>query len=168
MIRLLTSFEERCLSCADKFLPFAAPTLRRHRRVLRYIAAGGTAAAVDLGLLYVLTDWLGIYYLFSSVLAFLVAFCVSFVLQKFWTFGERTQKGMHAQAALYFVITGGNVAVNAGLMYFFVDVVGFWYLFAQIVAGATIACYSFALYRLFVFKNAPDLHETSSYNPEGR
>ena len=112
----------------------------------------GTAAAVDLWLLYVLTEWLRLHYLLSAVLAFIVAFFVSFILQKFWTFGDHSTDKLHSQAALYFVVAALNLLLNTLLLYFFVDVMGFWYIFAQILASGLIACESFFISRSFIFR----------------
>lgn len=151
MVRFFLFCEERCLAIVDRHFPRLGPPLRRYHRVIKYVIAGGTAATVDLGLLYLLTDIAGFHYLVSATLAFVVAFVVSFTLQKFWTFGDETRDRMHVQATVYFVIAVANVGINAGLMYLFVSVFGIWYFLAQIIAGAAIACYNFLIYRRFVF-----------------
>ena len=70
-------------------------------RFLRFLISGGTAAVVDLLFLYVLTDGIHMWYLLSSVLAFLAAFSVSFTLQKRWTFRDRSNDRLHVQAPVY-------------------------------------------------------------------
>lgn len=136
----------------DRRAPHLGVLLRRYQRVSKYVVAGGTAAAVDLGLLYFLTDVIGFHYLVSATLAFIVAFFVSFTLQKFWTFGDEDMDRIHSQLVAYLVIAIVNILVNVGLMYLFVSVIGIWYFFAQILAGATIACYGFLLYRHVIFR----------------
>ncbi len=130
--------------------------MRRHARVWRYLAAGGSAAAVDLGLLYALTEFFGLHYLFSAVLAFIVAFCVSFFLQKFWTFQDPSVERVHAQVALYFVIAVANLGLNTLLMFLFVEKLHLWYFGAQIIVGALLACGSFFISRHIVFKTSTE------------
>ena len=122
-----------------------------HRRAVKYIVSGGTAASVNFALLYFFTDTLGIWYLISAVLSFVVAFVVSFCFQKFWTFGDRSTEGMHSQAAVYLIVALVNLGINTALIYIFVEFVGIHYLVAQIMAGVIIACESFFVYRKFVF-----------------
>lgn len=153
MVRFFLFCEERCLAVLDRRAPRLGALLRRYQRVIKYITAGGTAAVVDLGMLYALTDGAGLHYLLSATIAFLLAFGVSFTLQKFWTFGHDDMTRVHAELALYLAVAVVNLFVNAGLMYVFVEVVGIWYLFAQILTGATIACYGFLLYRHVIFKH---------------
>ena len=123
-----------------------------HTKVLRFLIAGGIAVSVDLGLLYLFTDIFGIWYLLSSVLAFILAFLVSFTLQKFWTFRDRERAGMHSQMGIYFLISVSNLCLNTLIVYFGVDVVGLHYLVAQIIASLLIACGSFFIYQRFVFR----------------
>ena len=151
MISFLKECEGFCHSFVERHMPTCAPFMRRYERVWRYLAAGGSAAVVDLGLLYAFTEWFGLHYLLSAVLAFIAAFCVSFFLQKFWTFQDHSVERVHAQVVLYFVIAVGNLGLNTLLMYFFVEQLHFWYFSAQIIVGALIACGSFFIARNFVF-----------------
>lgn len=166
MVRFFIFCEEHTLAFIDRFSPRLGALARTYRRVIKYICAGGTAAAVDLGILYALTDFFGVHYLVSATLAFLVAFGVSFTLQKFWTFGNEDMKRVHAQLALYLTIAVINLFVNAGFMYFLVDIVGIWYFLAQIIVGATIACYGFFLYRHVIFRK-PRIHADGNADIRG-
>lgn len=121
-------------------------------KILRYLVAGGIAAAVDLSILYFLTTILGIWYLFSAIIAFLFAFGVSFYLQKFWTFADRSVDRLSSQMIFYFIITSINLSLNTLLMFAFVDGLHWPYLFAQIIVSALIAGESFFVYQKFIFK----------------
>lgn len=162
MIPFLKGCEEFCHSFVAEHFPVCAPFMRRYERVWRFLVAGSSAAAVDLGLLYVLTEWTGLHYLLSAVLAFIVAFCVSFFLQKFWTFQDHSVERVHSQVVLYFVIAVGNLGLNTLLMYFFVEKLHLWYFSAQIIIGALLACGGFFVARNFVFRkhgsNADEEH----------
>jgi putative flippase GtrA len=121
-------------------------------RVLKYLISGSIATAVDLGLLYVLTDWLGVWYLASAVIAFLIAFVVSFTLQKFWTFDDDRTHVLVQQAGLYFAIVCGNLCINTVGMFLLVQKFHIWYLLSEVIMLGLIACMSFFLYQRFVFQ----------------
>ena len=133
----------------------------KNKIYIKYIISGGTAAGVDLGLLFIMTDLLKIWYIASATIAFLIAFFVSFTLQKFWTFRDNSTEGVYKQMSLYFAVGIANLFLNAGLMYVLVDVVRLWYMLAQVVAGVFVASWSFLIYKIFIFKNQP-----SGANPE--
>jgi putative flippase GtrA len=122
--------------------------------IFRYIVSGGTAAVVDLGLLYILYDVMEIHYLTAAILAFLCAFVVSFTLQKFWTFRNTSRENMHAQVVAYLGSSLLGLALNTLLMYIFVDLLSVHVLLAQVFAGAMVACCTFFIARV-VFRAKP-------------
>ena len=126
-----------------------------YTRVFRFLLSGGIALGTDLAFLFLFTDVFGMWYLASAIMAFILAFIVSFSLQKFWTFGDHSQEGLHMQIGVYFLVAIINLALNTLLVYLFVEWTGLYYLFAQVVASALIAIESFFAYQHFVFKKNP-------------
>jgi putative flippase GtrA len=120
-------------------------------RIFRFLLSGGAALGTDLVFLYLFTDIFGIWYLVSSVLAFVLAFVVSFSLQKFWVFGDSSHDGIQKQASIYFVVAIINLFLNTFLVYEFVEQFKLFYLLAQIAASALIAIESFFVYQHFIF-----------------
>lgn len=120
-------------------------------KVFRYLVSGGVTAGVQLGLFYLLTDILGIWYLASSTVAVAAAITVSFLLQKFWTFENRDLSEVQSQAAKFLTLSLCNFAVNAALMYSFVDVLQLQHMVAQILSMAIIAAYGFFIYKYLIF-----------------
>lgn len=125
--------------------------LLEYKQIIKYLIAGGTATSVDLVLLYILTDILGVWYLISASLAFAIAFFVSFFLQKFWTFRDEDKEVMYKQMGVYLAVALTNLVLNATLMYVFVDGFKIWYMLAQIIASGLIACESYFIYQLLIF-----------------
>ena len=121
------------------------------KQLARYVISGGTAATVNLILLYVLTDYLAIWYLFSTMLAYVVSFFVSFFLQKFWTFRDSRKDQINRQLVIYACIAGFGLGFNVLLMYFLVDILHIWYMFSQIIVGFILAFCNFLFYKFFVF-----------------
>ncbi len=118
---------------------------------LKYIISGGTAAGVDLVLLYALTDIFGLWYLLSAILAFIAAFFISFYLQKFWTFSDNSREKILKQMILYFMVGLINLCINTLGMYILVDKLEVMYVLAQIIMGALIAISSFLIYKFIIF-----------------
>lgn len=120
-------------------------------KIVRYILSGGTAAFTNLFILFILVHFLRIHYLLASAVAFSLAIIVSFTLHKFWTFENKDLARAHFQFGMYLITALANLAVNLFLMYIFVEWLGFWYLYAQLFAGAMIAVASYFSYQAFVF-----------------
>lgn len=126
-------------------------------RPLRYLLSGGTAAVVNLVLLALFVEVLGLWYLAAAMLAFTLALLVSFTLQKFFTFADQmgTRSTLTRQFSVYTTVALANVAINTLLVYLLVERLRLHYLASQIAASAAIALYSFFVYRAVFFKNVP-------------
>jgi dolichol-phosphate mannosyltransferase len=123
-------------------------------KVIRFLVSGTTAAAVNVGTLFVLVHYLGVYYLIASILAFLTSVALGFTLQRFWTFRDRASGPIHRQFAGYAVVTTMNLGINTIVVYVLVEYAGVWYLLAQIAGGLLIAVTGYLAYHFFVFTPA--------------
>jgi glycosyltransferase involved in cell wall biosynthesis/putative flippase GtrA len=132
--------------------PTAAKRKIMSAKIIRYIFSGGLAAVTNLVLLWLFIYEFHIFYLLSTILAFVFAFCVSFVMQKFFTFQDHGKEGVHGQAAIYLVVTGINLLINTGLMYLFVDKAHVNPIVSQIVIAVILAIESYVVYGMFIFK----------------
>lgn len=120
--------------------------------ITRFVISGGLATATNLAVLAVLVHALHVWYVPASAFAFLVAFGVSFTLQKFWTFGDDRTHLLRRQAIIYFCIVLCNLVINTALVYAFVEYLRFMPLIAQALASLIVAFESFFAYRFLVFK----------------
>ena len=82
----------------------------RHK-IVRYGIAGCIAVGTHIMVLYVLTEFLNVWYLYSSLTAFCAACVVGFLLQKFWTFENVNIHRVHKQAILH-VAPSSIVCIN--------------------------------------------------------
>ena len=119
--------------------------------IIRYIISGGTSAFFNLATFFCLYHFLHIYYLFASIIAFILAFFVSLILQKFWTFRDHSRENMHIQIGKYFLASIFGLAINTGLLYIFVDGLHAHPLIGQILAGGLTACCTFPISRRYIF-----------------
>lgn len=118
----------------------------------RFLISGGIGTVLNLMMVYLLTDIMGIWYLYSTTIAFVISFFVSFTLQKFFTFQDHALDTIRAQAPKYLAVALINMGLNALSMYLLVERFGFHYLIAQICTIATISIESFLVYHYIVFK----------------
>lgn len=119
--------------------------------LVRFLISGGTAALTLFVLLYLFTEVIGIWYLFSSMLAFVGAFSVSFTLHKFWTFRDSALHRAPKQAILHLMVGLGNLVCNVTFLYVFVEYAHIHYLLAQFVSAGLLAVVSFFIYKHGIF-----------------
>jgi glycosyltransferase involved in cell wall biosynthesis/putative flippase GtrA len=118
---------------------------------LRYFICGVTSAAFNIMSLYLFTDTFGIWYLYSSALAFLLALILSFVLQKFVVFRDKETGRTQYQFSKFFIAALLGVITNTAIMFVCVDTLGIWYIFSQVIAGFFVMIQNFILYKFFIF-----------------
>jgi putative flippase GtrA len=120
--------------------------------LIRYLLSGGTAAAFNVGILFLLVQYGNFHYLQASIMAYLIAIAVSFTLQKFWTFQDKPIHDIRSQFFRYILIVFANLGLNTFIMYLFVTKFGVWYIFAQIMTTGLVAVTGYFGYKYFVFK----------------
>jgi len=134
---------------------FALKKVMENIKVIKFLIAGGTATFTTFFFLYLFTEAFHLWYLFSSILAFLIAAVVSFTLQKFWTFKGNQEHSSHKQFLIFLSFGTFGLGLNALSMFLLVDKFGLWYMLAQFITAAGIAVMNFFFYKLVVFKEKP-------------
>lgn len=126
---------------------------RALKRFLQYSAIGAGTFAFDLLLLFLFTDILGVYYLISVAVAFLLAVSLNYHLSRRFVFkgSKRSQVGGY----VYFIAIAlvGMVLVT-GAMYVMVELLGIYYLLARVVVACVTGVWNYLLNLFFNFKVA--------------
>lgn len=133
----------------DKILLFLKS---EYKTLFRYLVSGLLVMITDLVVLFFLVNFLKWWYLLASIVAFAVAFFVSFILQKWWTFSDRSTHLILKQLGQYALTSSGNLAVNTGLMWLLVDRLKIAYLWSQIITVGLVSIILFFIYRYGIFK----------------
>ena len=121
-------------------------------KIIRFLFSGAVGAGTNLLILFVLTHYLGLYYVVSVIISFIIATTVSFIMQKYWTFQDNSKEVIHNQALIFTIVSGINLIINTAIVYSFVEFAHFHYLIGQIFASIIVAFESFFIYKIFIFK----------------
>lgn len=111
------------------------------KRIARFGLVGLSGIFVNMGLLYTLTEFAGLYYLISAAIAIEVSIMNNFIWNDIWTFGatdnlrfeHKTSRFLSFQA-----VSMGGLLVNVAILFALSDVAGVYYLFANL-AGIFVA-----------------------------
>lgn len=123
-------------------------------RLVRFFISGATGAVVHIGVLTFLVELAQLHPVPASAGGFIVAFGISFTLQKYWTFKNNQEGAAGRQMAIYFGIQVMNLLLNMLAMYVFVEIFRFQYQISQILVIGAIAIEAYVLYKKFVFITA--------------
>lgn len=125
--------------------------------IVRYLISGGTSALINLGVLSALYYVFGVYYLYAAIIASVIAFFVSLILHKFWTFEDFSRTNMYTQVGKYMMTSLFGLLLNTIFLYVLVDYFHLYVYIGQIIAGGSVACITFFISRGLVFKGKKDL-----------
>ena len=120
---------------------------RTFQQVLRYLIAGGAGMIFYYIPLYVLTEFVGVWYLFSAAVGAVLSFLVNFILKKFWAFGNDDRLTMRRELAHYLVLSVVLVVSNLGALFLLVEFARLPYLFAQVLLSTVLTPVAFLLTR---------------------
>lgn len=121
-----------------------------HRQFLQSIVAGGFMAVFYLMLVYVFTEYLGLWYMLSVFLAYACALVANFSLLKAIFVGG-VRKTTH-ELFLYATLVIANFFFNEFASYLLVEKLHLWYMLAQLLIVGTLAIANFFAYRSHVFQ----------------
>lgn len=134
-----------------KLFIFGVNYIRRNwHQLWRYSTVGLLSAVIDFGILYLLTDKLGFYYLISATISFIVAASFNYYLNRTWTF--KVGGGLAKQAGIFLLIAGSGVLLNNLILFLLVEFGDWWYIYAKIIATCIVTIGNFLGNKYFTFK----------------
>lgn len=121
------------------------------RQFVRYGLVGGLAFVVDFAALFVLTEYLGLHYLLSASLSFLLGLVTNYLFCIAWIFDYRALANRAHEFLVFFVIGIVGLLLNNLLMFALTEYLGLHYLFSKVAAAAAILLLNFSLRRSLLF-----------------
>lgn len=117
-------------------------TRERMLEIIRFCFVGGVSFLMDYGILFALTEFAGVYYLYSSAISFSVTVVFNYWLCVIYVFKDARKQS--ARRAIIFFGTGVvGLLLNQLCMWFFVDVAGLYYMIAKIFATAIVTIWNY-------------------------
>lgn len=124
----------------------------RLRQAARFCVGGAAGVITYYTTLYCLTEYLGVWYIASATIGFILNIGLNFTLQKFWTFQNKDTRKIRRQIVLYVAVTVSFLIGNAVFLYLMVQYLHMWYIGAQMILTVIISIISFTISGK-IFKN---------------
>jgi putative flippase GtrA len=119
-------------------------------QISRFSLVGAFSVTTYYALFYGLTEYAHVWYIASAMVAFGGYYVVSFTLQKYWAFRNRSKERIRQQLAQFSLMAVGNWILNTSLLYVLVEYFGMWYLLAQGILTVVVSIIAyFALRWIF-------------------
>ncbi len=122
------------------------------KQAAKYYAVGASGVLVNLGLLFYLTEYVGLWYFLSYTLAISASITSNFILNKFWTFRD----SINSQRTIVMYVKFSSVsflgmAIQLGSVYFLVESLSIYYMLAALISISIAGAINFIINRSWTF-----------------
>lgn len=119
---------------------------------MRFFILGGALTVLEWLGFFVLTYYLGVHYLLSSIVMFVVISALGIVVYRKCVFGASQMSARNEVATTYAINTAG-ICINTIILWILVDFMHMEAMLGKIVASFLVAFFGFFMRKKFVYKN---------------
>ena len=120
------------------------------KQLFRFGIVGGIAFLIDYSVLFICTEYLGIYYLISSFISFKVSTVFNYIASVRWVFDVDQKKSQRRNFALFIVFSVIGLGINQCIMWFGVEKLDLYYMLVKIGATAIVMVFNFVTRKMFL------------------
>ena len=126
------------------------------KQFIKFSMIGSTSAVIHFSILYAVTEWLGVWYLISNGIGFIVSATYNFTGNKLWTFRNRERgREILRQVARYATVLTTGLAINSTIIFGITEWFGLDYKISWVFAALLVAGWNFGLNRFWTFRARP-------------
>lgn len=119
------------------------------RLLIRFLTVGSLGALVGLALLYILTEWVGLFYMASLGIGWFIVSYLVYMGNCGWTF--KSFKGFRGFVK-FLISRAGTTVAGFGLMALLTSGLGIWYMVSPIIGALIIAGVNFLIAKRWIWK----------------
>ena len=119
-------------------------------RFIKFCLVGGSGTLLNMGLLWLFTEFAGFPYLISAVIGIETSIITNYILHSYITFADRrasSRKIFFKRLLKYNLASLGGMAINIGVLWLLTEVAGLYYLLSHLcgIALSTLWRYFISL-----------------------
>lgn len=118
--------------------------------IIKYGIVGLLGTGIHVGVLVLLVELFMVPAVTATSIAFVVTLCVSYVLNRNWTF-ESTGEGSRTQFLKYLLVCSCGLLLNASLMYVTIHWIGWPYLIGEALTTIIVPVHNYLWNRYWIF-----------------
>jgi len=141
-----------------EYLKHIYSLMSRRRELLRlgkFCLVGGSGVLVNMGLLWILTEFAGIFYLLSAAIGIETSIISNFILNDSFTFSDRRLPGFKNRLKRLLKFNSVSLAglgINMAMLWFLTNVVGLNYLIANLCGIALAILWNYFVNLLWTWR----------------
>jgi len=117
------------------------------QRFIKFCIVGTTGILVNQGLLWLLTDIFGIYYLYSALVSIEASILSNFVFNDSWTFRDKRKSAgpIYLRLLKYNLLCAAGALFNYVILWFFTDILHYYYLISNLAGIAAAVAWNYII-----------------------
>lgn len=121
------------------------------KQILKFGIVGGIAFVIDYALLYVCTEYLNIYVLYSSIISFSISVIFNYIMSIKWVF-DVNHKQTHKDFIIFIIFSIIGLGINQLIMYLGIERLHIYYMLVKIASTGIVMVYNFITRKIFIEK----------------
>lgn len=119
-------------------------------QIMKFVFVGGTATLLDMGILFVLNQYLGVYHLIAATIAFVIATFYNYYLSMKFVFKSKFGKeARHKEFIAFFVLSLCGLGITILGMFIMVDLSHLPVMLAKILVGVIVMTFNFVSRKIY-------------------
>jgi putative flippase GtrA len=124
-------------------------------QLFRYTLVGGLAFVIDIGTLFILTEFAGIHYLVSAAFAFGVGLATNYCLSVLWVFDRRAVRNRYVEFVIFALLGVMGLGLNELAMFTLTELAGLHYLASKVFSTGLTYIWNFGSRKVLLFSFPP-------------
>ena len=116
----------------------------------KFYTVGATGVLINLGIIFVLTHFLGLWYIFSAAVGIVVSVTTNFLGNKHWTFGSKRK--FLKEYLIFWMVSLLGTGLQLSFLYIFTEFAHLFYLLSALFAIGIASLANFTLNKFWTFR----------------
>lgn len=121
--------------------------------IWRYGLGSTISYIINLLIIWIMTDMLGVHYLLSSIVGYASIVISSYIFSVTWIFTERKIASKGKEFVAFTLITVFAILMNLLSMWFFTDYLGWYYIISNITTNFLATIWGYVPKKIFLFSS---------------
>ena len=119
-------------------------------QAVKYFIVGGFCTVLDFALLFILTHFVGLNYLTSSIISFMSGTVLNYFLCTYWIFKVKVVENRKHEFIFYVIITAIGLGINTLLIWSFTEFWGLYFMLSKLMATFVTYWWNFGARKYFL------------------